>query len=303
MFADGSLDSDSFRRSVECQVGSGVGGIVVAGTTGEVSVLASEEHLRLVRLANEQAKGRILVVAGTGSNSTDEAIELAKCVRKLGVSVTLQVVPYYTKPTQEGLYWHFRRLCEAVDVDIILYNVPSRTGTSLAAGTVRKLSQLPNIVGLKDTRSNATLLHRLIQKTAGKLVVYSGDDITSWGNGFLGGAGVISVMSNLFPALVANLHNCWSRARSAVPTKLVTDYLALCRLMFAETNPIPMKWILRTVGLTGRGIRLPLTTFHRTFRSQLLASIWEAVGLWQVHWDVRDRGKNDGDSPFSFRST
>ncbi|AGO28263.1 dihydrodipicolinate synthase [Candidatus Tremblaya phenacola PAVE] len=284
MLKDGSLDTDSFKRAVEYQIDSGVKGIVVTGTTGEVSGLSVEEHIRLVRLAKEQAQNRIPIVAGSGSNSTEEAIELTRCIRRVGILTSLQVVPYYVKPTQEGLYWHFRKLSEAVDVDVILYNVPSRTGASLTAKTVSKLSQIPNIIGIKDTNNNAALLHKLIRKAGGNLLFYSGDDLTSFGACLMGGAGVISVLSNLFPKLIVELHSNPNSTLLTQRGSFISELFNLCSLLFAETNPIPIKWAVNQSGLGEWGTRLPLTSYHKALRPFLLESLVQ-FGL------VRQEGK------------
>lgn len=273
MLADGSLDLESFRRAVEHQVISGVQGIVVTGTTGEVSTLSTSEHLRLIETAVDQVRKRIPVIAGTGSNSTEEAIDLTKRTRQLGVSVTLQVSPYYNKPSQEGLYWHFRKISESVDVDLILYNVPSRSGVAISVETICQLSQLPSVIGIKDTSSNAVYFHKLINSINGRLLVYSGDDLTSWGAISLGAAGVISVLSNLFPSLTVSLCNSARTGSITQLGKLSWSYLSLCKLLFVESNPIPIKWTMVEAGLLRQGIRLPLTSYRLDSQPHLLTNI------------------------------
>ena len=263
MFKDGTINIAKLQSAIDFQISSGVSAIVVAGTTGEVSTLSFDEHLKVVGLAVRYSGGRVPIVAGAGSNSTREAIELAKQSKRLGASVTLQVVPYYNKPTQDGLYYHFKKIAESVDIDIILYNVPSRTGTSLSAETVKRLSDVPNIIGLKESSSNLVRNFRTFAmlKKKRNFTMLSGDDLSFEGSVLVGGDGVISVLSNLFPLEMVKLYRAITKTRSAPSRLLRSLYFSICQSMFNEPNPVPVKWIQSFIGLLSSGIRLPLTAF------------------------------------------
>ncbi|CUX76493.1 4-hydroxy-tetrahydrodipicolinate synthase [Candidatus Tremblaya princeps] len=258
MMEDGAIDIETFRELVSWQIELGVRGIVVAGTTGEVSTLCHGEHIALVGEAVQIARGRACIIAGAGSNSTNEAIELTRHARDVGADAALQVVPYYNKPTQDGLYNHFRAIAEAVDIDLVLYNVPSRVGTKLHPYTTARLSHVPGIVGVKDTEPSMLSMYRLLRMHGVRhgFKVYSGDDITSPGAVRLGANGVVSVASNLAPALCLRWHengSAWGPSDDA----LLPD--SLLRRMFAQANPMPIKHALHEAGLVRSGIRQPLT--------------------------------------------
>lgn len=263
MFGDGTINVAKLRSTIDFQISSGVSAIVVAGTTGEVSTLSFDEHLKVIGLAKRYSRGRVPIIAGAGSNSTGEAIELAKQSKRLGADATLQVVPYYNKPTQSGLYSHFKRIAESVDIDIILYNVPNRTGTSLLIETVQKLSEVPNIIGLKESSSHLIRNFRTITmiKKKRRFIILSGDDLTFEGLVLMGGDGVISVLSNLLPHKMVELYNTIVRTKSAPARTRHSLYFDICQSIFKETNPVPIKWIQAFVGLLSLGTRLPLTIF------------------------------------------
>jgi 4-hydroxy-tetrahydrodipicolinate synthase len=259
MLEDGSLDFACFQSLIDFHVREGTDGIVVVGTTGESPTVDVEEHTRLIAKAVEFAAGRVPVIAGTGANSTREAIELSEFARKAGAQMSLSVVPYYNKPSQEGLYRHFRAIAEAVDLPQILYNVPGRTVADLANDTTIRLAEIPNIVGLKDATGNMERGADLLARLPAGFAVYSGDDGTGLALMLLGGHGVISVTANVAPRLMhemcdAALGGDLARAR-AVNNRL----MALHKNLFLEANPIPVKWAARELGLVGPGIRLPLT--------------------------------------------
>ncbi|MFZ9480032.1 MAG: 4-hydroxy-tetrahydrodipicolinate synthase [Burkholderiaceae bacterium] len=258
MHEDGSLDLQTYRALVDWHVAQGTHAIVAVGTTGESPTVDVEEHLELIRVTVEQAAGRIPVIAGTGANSTLEAIELTREAKALGAQASLQVVPYYNKPTQEGLYQHFKTIAEAVDLPVILYNVPGRTVADLAHETTMRLAKIPNIVGIKDATGNIERGEWLIREAPEGFAVYSGDDGTAVALMLLGGHGNISVTANVVPDLMSKLC-AWAMAGNArQAADLQLKLLPLHRAMFIEANPIPVKWALTRMGKIKSGIRLPL---------------------------------------------
>jgi 4-hydroxy-tetrahydrodipicolinate synthase len=259
MHEDGALDFDAFRKLIDWHIAEGTDGIVVVGTTGESPTVDFDEHRLLIKTAVEHTAKRVPVVAGTGANATSEAIELAAYAKQSGADFSLSVVPYYNKPTQEGLYRHFKAIAEAVDIAHIVYNVPGRTVADLQNDTVLRLAQIPNIVGLKDATASLERGSDLIRRKPRDFRVLSGDDATGLALMLLGGQGVISVTANVAPRLMhelcaAALAGDIARARS------VNDaLLPLHRHLFVEANPIPVKWAVHQMGLIPGGIRLPLT--------------------------------------------
>lgn len=256
---DGALDLDAFRKLIDWHIAQGTDGIVVVGTTGESPTVDFEEHRLLIRTAVEHAKQRIPIIAGTGANSTREAIELAAFAKQAGAAMSLTVVPYYNKPTQEGLYRHFRAIAEAVDLPHILYNVPGRTVADLQNDTVLRLAEVPNIVGIKDATGNLERAADLLRRRPQDFALYSGDDATGLAFMLLGGEGVISVTANVAPKLMHEM--CGAARRGDIATaRAINDRLMLLhRDLFCEANPIPVKWAVQHMGLIGGGIRLPLT--------------------------------------------
>jgi 4-hydroxy-tetrahydrodipicolinate synthase len=278
MFEDGSLDLDAFRRLVDWHIVEGTGGIVVVGTTGESPTVDFEEHTLLIKTAIEQAAGRVPVIAGTGANSTREAIDLQAFAKKAGADICLSVVPYYNRPTQEGLYRHFRAIAEAVDIPMIVYNVPGRTVCDMHNDTALRLAQVPNIVGIKDATGNLERGADLVRRAPKGFAIYSGDDATALALTLMGGDGVISVTANVAPRLMHDMCEAafagdLARAR-AVNNKL----LGLHRHLFVEANPIPVKWVLQQMDLIRGGIRLPLTPLSSSFHD-LLRGAMEQAGL------------------------
>lgn len=259
MHEDGSLDFESYRRLIDWHVEEGTAAIVAVGTTGESPTVDVEEHATLIRVAVEHAAGRVPIIAGTGGNSTREAIELTEHARKSGAHSSLQVVPYYNKPTQEGMYRHFRAVAEAVDLPILLYNVPGRTVADLANATVLRLAQVPGIVGIKDATGDVARGSVLLAQAPAQFAVYSGNDDSALALMAMGAHGVVSVTANLAPGPMAKmceraLAGDWAQAL-AINRRL----LPLHTDLYGEANPIPVKWALAQMGRIRPGIRLPLT--------------------------------------------
>ncbi len=260
MHEDGSLDLPGLRKLVDFHVQEGTDAIVVVGTTGESPTVDVEEHHLLIETVIAQAAGRIPVIAGTGANSTSEAIEMTRFAKAAGADAALSVVPYYNKPTQEGLYRHFKTIAEAVDIPVILYNVPGRTVADLSNDTALRLAQIPNVVGIKDATGNLDRGCELIARAPEGFAVYSGDDPTACSLILMGAQGNISVVANVAPRLmhemcVAALNGELSKAR-----ELHFRLHGLHRQLFCEANPIPVKWACQALGLIAEGgIRLPLT--------------------------------------------
>ena len=258
MKADGSLDLDAFRALIDWHVASGTHGIVAVGTTGESPTVDVDEHLKLIEVAVEQAAGRIPVIAGTGANATAEAIELTREAHRLGAQASLQVVPYYNKPTQEGLYQHFRAVAEAVPMPHILYNVPGRTVADLSHETTIRLAQIPNIVGIKDATGNLERGQWLIREAPAHFSVYSGDDPTAPLLMLMGGKGNISVTANVLPKEMATLCEAALAGDAKAVAQQNLALMPVHRAMFCEANPIPVKWALHRMGRMEAGVRLPL---------------------------------------------
>jgi 4-hydroxy-tetrahydrodipicolinate synthase len=279
MHDDGSVDFDALRRLVDWHVAEGTSCIVAVGTTGESPTVNVEEHCEVMRVAIEHAKRRIPIMAGAGGNSTAEAIELTRFAKKAGADCTLQVVPYYNKPTQEGLYRHFRTIAESVDLPVVLYNVPGRTVADLQHDTVMRLTQVPGIVGIKDATGNLDRAAWLIKQAPKGFSIFSGDDQTAIALMLLGGHGNISVTANVVPRAMAEL--CAAAmagdGKRAAATHL--KLLALHRQLFAEANPIPVKWALARMGKIGPALRLPLVGLSEAHQAPLEAALREAGAL------------------------
>ena len=259
MHEDGGLDLVSFRALIDFHVEQGSDGIVVVGTTGESPTVDVEEHELLIAEAVKHAAGRIPVIAGTGANSTKEAIELASFSKKAGADASLTVVPYYNKPTQEGLYQHFRTIAEAVDMPHILYNVPGRTVADMSNDTVLRLAQIPNITGIKDATGNIERGSDLLQRAPEDFAVYSGDDASTLALMLLGAHGTVSVTANVAPKLMHEM--CMAALDNDVVRARAINYqlLGLHRHLFVEANPIPVKWAVARMGRMKNSLRLPLT--------------------------------------------
>ena len=259
MKKDGSLDKNAFKRLIDWHIESGTSALVVVGTTGESPSVDFNEHVSLIELAVSHSARRIAIIAGTGANSTSEAILLTKEAKKIGVDASIQVVPYYNKPTQSGLYRHFYAIAESVDLPIILYNVPGRTVADLSNDTVLKLSEIKNIIGIKDATSDIGRAQWLLRELPADFLVFSGDDITAIALMMLGGAGNISVTANVIPRVMANL--CRNAMEGDVKKAIAMNkiLLPLHSSLFLEANPIPVKWLMFKMGLIEEAIRLPLS--------------------------------------------
>jgi 4-hydroxy-tetrahydrodipicolinate synthase len=270
MLEDGSLDFPRLKALVDWHVASGTAAIAIVGTTGESPTVNVQEHEALIKAAVEYCAGRIPVIAGTGANSTAEAIELARFAQSVGADYSLSVVPYYNKPTQEGLYQHFKTIAEAVDLPMILYNVPGRTVADLSNDTALRLAAIPNIVGIKDATADLYRATDLFRRAPAGFACYTGDDGTAAAFMLMGGQGVISVTANVAPVAMAQLCRA-ALAGDVAATRAVNDtLLGLHRDLFVEANPIPVKWALAEMGRVGGALRLPLTPLspqhHETVR-------------------------------------
>jgi 4-hydroxy-tetrahydrodipicolinate synthase len=273
MHADGGLDIQALRSLIDFHVQEGTDGIVIVGTTGESPTVDFDEHCLLIKTAIEQVAGRIPVIAGTGANSTSEAIYLTRKAKELGADACLLVAPYYNKPTQEGLYQHYKAVAEAVDIPQILYNVPGRTGCDISNETALRLAALPNIVGIKDATGSLERGTDLILRAPAGFAIYSGDDATGAALMLMGAQGVISVTANVAPRLMQQMCKAALAGDVATTRSINAKLFALHQKLFVEANPIPVKWVLGEMGLIGPGIRLPLVPLsaqhHETLRAAM----------------------------------
>ena len=279
MRPDGMLDLDGLKRLIDWHVEQGSDGLVIVGTTGESPTVSQEEHCLLIRTAVEHAAGRIPVIAGTGGNSTAEAIELSRCAKQAGAAAGLSVAPYYNKPTQEGLYRHFKAIAEAVDLPLILYNVPGRTVADISNDTVLKLAQLPGVIGIKDATGNIERGSELIKRAPKGFAIYSGDDASGLALMLLGGQGVISVTANVAPKLMHEMCVAAFAGELSQAREINFKLLALHQKLFVEANPIPVKWAMAEMGRIEHGIRLPLTELSAMHHETLRAAMREAGAL------------------------
>ena len=257
--AETALDEHALARLIEFHIDNGTDGIVAVGTTGESPTLNEEDHLAVVRRVVELVKGRVPVIAGTGANSTHEAIRLTRHAKSVGVDACLLVTPYYNKPTQQGLYLHHKAVAEAVDIPQILYNVPSRTACDMQPATVARLARVPNIVGIKEATGDLTRLSAIREQCGKDFLLLSGDDATTCDFILQGGDGVISVTANVAPKLMHDLCVLAAAGDAAGAHAIDEKLQPLHRDLFVEANPIPVKWAVERMGLMDAGIRLPLT--------------------------------------------
>ncbi|HEY8605515.1 MAG TPA: 4-hydroxy-tetrahydrodipicolinate synthase [Noviherbaspirillum sp.] len=276
MHADGTLDLPGLRKLIDWHIAEGTDGIVIVGTTGESPTVSVDEHCELIRIAVEHSAKRVPIIAGTGGNSTTEAIELTRFAKDVGADASLQVVPYYNRPTQEGMYQHFRRIAEAVDLPVILYNVPGRTVADMANETILRLAQVPGIIGVKDATGNIGRGSDLIRLAPSSFAVYSGDDPTAMALMFCGAKGNISVTANVAPRAMHELCAAAMAGKVAEAVAINNRMLPLHNKLFVEPNPVPVKWALARMGLIPDGIRLPLVpmsaAYHETVREALRES-------------------------------
>lgn len=276
MHDDGSLDLPAFRRLIDWHIAEGSDGIVVVGTTGESPTVSFDEHCRLIETAVAQVAKRVPVIAGTGANSTSEAIELAEFARKAGADAHLSVVPYYNKPTQEGLYQHFKAIAAAVDLPLILYNVPGRTVADMSNDTALRLAQLSRVIGIKDATGNIERGTDLLKRAPAGFDVWSGDDATAMVLTLLGAKGTISVTANVAPRL---MHEMYAAALAGdLPRAREINFrlLGLHRHLFVEANPIPAKWAVQQLGLISGGLRLPMTVLSPEHHERVRGAMREA---------------------------
>ncbi len=259
MHADGSVDYPALRKLIDWHIAEGTDCIGVVGTTGESPTVNVEEHCEIIRVSVEQAAGRAPIMAGCGANSTKEAIELAQFAKKVGADCQLQVVPYYNKPTQEGQYLHFKAIAEAVDLPVVLYNVPGRSVADMQHDTVMRLAQIPGIVGIKEATGNIERAQWLIKEAPEGFAIYSGDDPTAVALMLCGGHGNVSVTANVAPRLMHEL--CMAAIAGDVKRAMEIQFqlLPLHKTLFVESNPIPVKWAVARMGLCQGAMRLPLT--------------------------------------------
>ncbi len=278
MLPDGALDFARLKTLIDWHVNEGTDGIVIVGTTGESPTVDMDEHCSLIKAAVDYAAKRIPVIAGTGGNSTREAIHLTRFAKSAGADYALSVVPYYNKPTQEGMYQHFRAIAEAVDMPVLLYNVPGRTVADLSADTTIRLSEIPNIVGIKDATANMARGAELLQRSPKGFVVYSGEDVSTLALILLGAHGTISVTANVAPRLMHEMCVAALKGDRAKAIEINNRLLGLHNQLFLESNPIPVKWALNKMGRIDTGIRLPLTPFDAKFHGKLMHAM-AAAGI------------------------
>jgi 4-hydroxy-tetrahydrodipicolinate synthase len=276
MTEDGGLDENALRGLVDWHVAEGTDAIVAVGTTGESATIDEEEHCYLIRLVVELAAKRVPVVAGTGANSTTEAIDLTRCAKAAGADACLLVTPYYNKPTQQGLYLHHKAIAEAVDIPQVLYNVPGRTGCDMLPETVGRLAAVPNIVGVKEATGDLSRVPRIRELAGPGFAIYSGDDATARELMLLGGQGVISVTANVAPGPMHRMSAAALAGRRAEAEAIDATLAGLHKSLFVESNPIPVKWALAEMGRIGTGIRLPLTWLSEAARPAVREAMRQA---------------------------
>jgi len=279
MHADGSLDEDSLSRLVEFHIENATDAIIAVGTTGESATLDIAEHSYVIKRVVDLVAGRVPVIGGTGANSTSEAIELTQNAKDVGVDACLLVTPYYNKPTQEGLYLHFKAVAEAVAIDQILYNVPGRTAVDMLPDTVVRLSSVANIVGIKEATGSVERASEIISRCDDNFGVYSGEDHSAMAVILAGGHGVISVTANVAPGLLHEMCNVALAGDREAATEINDRLIPLHRELFCESNPIPVKWALQQMGLIEAGIRLPLTWLSEPMHEDVRAALQTAGAL------------------------
>jgi 4-hydroxy-tetrahydrodipicolinate synthase len=278
MLDDGSVDYAALRRLIDWHIQEGTDCICVVGTTGESPTVTVEEHCEIIRVSVQQAAGRVPIMAGCGANSTKEAIELAKFAKSVGANCQLQVVPYYNRPTQEGLFQHFSAIAQAVDLPMVLYNVPGRTVADMAHDTVLRLAQVPGIVGIKEATGNIERAQWLIKEAPADFAIYSGDDPTAVALMLCGGHGNVSVTANIAPRLMHELCIAALAGDPRAAMDIQRRLLPLHKGLFVEANPIPVKWAAARMGLCSQAIRLPLTPLSEPLRPAL-ENLLQTTGL------------------------
>ncbi|MBC7437583.1 MAG: 4-hydroxy-tetrahydrodipicolinate synthase [Bdellovibrionales bacterium] len=278
MHEDGSVDYPTLRKLIDWHIAEGTDCLGVVGTTGESPTVNVQEHCEIIRVSVEQAKGRVPVMAGCGANSTKEAIELTQFAKSVGADCQLQVVPYYNKPTQEGQYRHFKAIAEAVDLPMVLYNVPGRTVADMAHDTVIRLAGVPGIVGIKEATGNIERAQWLIKEAPKGFAIYSGDDPTAVALMLCGGQGNVSVTANIAPRMMHELCVAAMAGDARRAMELQFQLMPLHRHLFVEANPIPLKWAMARLGLCGETLRLPMTPLTASSQPVVEAAL-RATGL------------------------
>ena len=276
MQADGSLDLEAFRNLVDFHIREKTDAIVVVGTTGESPTVDVDEHCQLIEIAVAHSAGRIPIIAGTGANSTKEAIYLTQRAKDAGADAGLSVVPYYNKPTQEGLYEHYRSIAEAVALPLILYNVPGRTVADMSNDTILRLAQVPGIIGVKDATGNLDRAWDLIERAPKDFALYSGDDMTCMATILMGYHGNISVTANVAPRAMHDMCAAAAAGNAVEALRINRPLIGLHRHLFCEANPIPVKWAVAEMGLMSHGQRLPLTQLTPAFHERVRAAMKQA---------------------------
>ncbi|MHB1240353.1 MAG: 4-hydroxy-tetrahydrodipicolinate synthase [Gammaproteobacteria bacterium] len=276
MRSDGALDDEALARLVEFHVENGTDAIVAVGTTGESATLDTDEHCHVIRRVVALSRGRVPVIAGTGSNSTREAIELTACALRAGADAALLVTPYYNKPTQEGLFRHYKAVAEAVPMPQILYNVPGRTACDLVPETVARLSVVSNIVGIKEATGDVARGREILERCSGRMDLYSGDDATAMELMLAGAQGVISVTANVAPRAMRQLCDAAAAGSRAEAASINARLDALHQQLFVEANPIPVKWALYEMGMIAPGIRLPMTVLSERYHEPVRQAMKQA---------------------------
>lgn len=268
-FRDGKIDEEAYRELIEFQIQNGTSAIVPCGTTGESATLGMEEHSRVIEITIEAVKKRVPVIAGTGGNSTREAIELTGHARKAGADATLQVAPYYNKPTQEGLFQHFKSIAKEVPLPQVLYNIPGRTGVNMLPQTIARIAELPEVVAIKEASGDLGQMAEIVRLAGDRLTLLSGDDNLTLPVLAIGGRGVISVVANIVPGDSAQMVRAWENGDVQKARKLFYKLLPLCQAMFYETNPIPVKTSLALMGRVNEEFRLPMCPLAPANREKL----------------------------------
>ena len=268
-FINGEFDEDSYRRLIEFQIAGGTSAIVPCGTTGESTTMTIDEHKRILNVTIDSVKGRVPVIAGTGSNNTKEAIELTVHAKKIGADATLQVTPYYNKPTPEGLYQHFKAIAKAAPLPQVIYNIPGRTGTNMLPPTIARLADIPEIVAVKEATGNLSQMVELMGYVGDRLTILCGDDNLTLPVLAIGGKGVISVTANIVPRMNADMIEAWNKGEFEKAKELFYKLLPLAKAMFIETNPLPVKTALAMKGMIREEFRLPLVTMEKENREKL----------------------------------
>ena len=278
-FHNGRVDEDAYRRLIDWQIRQGIGGIVPCGTTGESATLSHEEHARVIDIAVDEAGGRVPVIAGTGSNNTAEAIRLTRHAKEAGADGALLITPYYNKPSQEGLYQHYKKVAEESKFPLVLYNVPGRTGVNLLPATVARLAEIPDVVAIKEATGDMKQVSEVVECCGDRITVLSGDDFTILPLLTLGGRGVISVVSNILPADTGAMVRAHEAGDMDTARRLHFKLMPLTRALFLETNPVPVKTALSMLGRIPLEVRLPLVPLQDETRRRLREALVECGTL------------------------